>query len=87
MIDGRIKGGKNMTVLDNRMQHGKGEQLQIVSPSQQTVNMAKALITKESKRKIKRQSTFKRGKRRTLKKSKKTKKKKTVKKRVTRYKR
>ena len=70
MIDGRIKGGEKMIVLDKGPQQGKGPQLQIVSPSQQTVNMAKALVTKEANRKTKKQSTAKRGKRQTLKKKK-----------------
>ena len=70
MIDGRIKGGEKMIVLDGKSQQGKGPQLQIVSPSQETTNMAKALITKARKKKAKKQSSSKRGKRQTLKKKK-----------------
>ena len=68
MIEGKLNGDKKMMILSAKPQQGKGESIEIVSPAQQAIDMAKAKISTGVKRKTsdsKRQSPQKQRKKQT----------------------
>lgn len=84
MIEGRLNGDKKMLILNSKSQQGRG--VEIVSPLQQTLDIARAKISKGVKRKrpgSKRQSSSKRRRKRTPPKKKISRKNNNIKKRRT----
>ena len=68
MIEGKLNGDKKMMILSGKPQQGKGESIEIVSPAQQALDMAKAKISRGVKRKSshsKRHSPVKRRRKQT----------------------
>lgn len=68
MIEGKLNGDKKMLILSGKPQQGKGESIEIVSPAQQALDMAKAKISRGVKRKSshsKRHSPAKRRRKQT----------------------
>lgn len=66
MMTGKLPAGKKVTLLDSKLQSGSG-QIALISPAQDTVNRAKALVEKTSnKRKLSKVSSHSPSKRRTV---------------------
>ena len=78
MIEGKLNGDKKMLILNSKSQQGKG--VEVVSPLQQTLDIAKARI-KRKRASSKQQSSPKRRRKRTAPKKKTSKKNINIKKR------